>query len=180
MSDANVGSGAVAPEQITRILFEGFAPAAVALFYAIAWAAIAAFAWGCYVQVRKVRRGRPDPEATTHLGRRLLQMASVVLSHRTVARRDAAAGGAHRLIFYGFALLFIGTSIITLQVDVSDALFGWKFWYGDFYLVFSLVLSICAAINWPVVPRPHLGWAAFAFFIAYEIFGHGPLILGLH
>jgi hypothetical protein len=32
MSDANVGSGAVAPEQITRILFEGFAPAAVALF----------------------------------------------------------------------------------------------------------------------------------------------------
>ena len=142
MSDTNVGSGALAPEQITRILFEGFAPAAVALFYAIAWAAIAAFAWGCYVQVRKYRRGQPDPGSAADLGRRLLQMASVVLSHRTVARRDAAAGGAHRLIFYGFALLFIGTSIITLQVDVSDALFGWKFWYGDFYLVFSLVLDV--------------------------------------
>src|SRR5258708_4732503 len=56
--------------------------------------------------------------------------------------KSAGAGGAHRLMFYGFALLFIGTSIITLQVDVSDALFGWKFWYGDFYLVFSLVLDV--------------------------------------
>jgi Fe-S oxidoreductase len=142
MNDANVGSGALAPEQITRVVFEGLAPAAVALFYAIAWAAIAAFAWGCYVQIRKYRRGQPDPAALAGLGRRLLQMAASVLSHRMVARRDRAAGWAHRLIFYGFALLFLGTSIITLQVDVSEPLFGWKFWYGDFYLVFSLVLDV--------------------------------------
>jgi Fe-S oxidoreductase len=142
MSEANLGSGALAPEQITRILFEGFTPAAVTLFYALAWAAIAAFAWGCYVQVRKLRRGQPDPVPLADLGRRLLQMAASVLSHRTVARRDAAAGRAHRLIFYGFALLFVGTSIITLQVDVSQPLLGWRFWYGDFYLVFSLVLDL--------------------------------------
>ena len=142
MNEANVGSGALAPEQITRILFEGFTPAAVTLFYALAWAAIAAFAWGCYVQVRKLRRGQPDPVPLADLGRRLLQMAASVLSHRTVARRDAAAGRAHRLIFYGFALLFVGTSIITLQVDVSEPLLGWRFWYGDFYLVFSLVLDL--------------------------------------
>ena len=142
MNEANVGSGALAPEQITRILFEGFTPAAVTLFYALAWAAIAVFAWGCYVQVRKLRRGQPDPVPLADLGRRLLQMAASVLSHRTVARRDAAAGRAHRLIFYGFALLFVGTSIITLQVDVSEPLLGWRFWYGDFYLVFSLVLDL--------------------------------------
>ncbi len=145
MNEANVGSGALAPEQITRILFEGFTPAAVTLFYALAWAAIAAFAWGCYVQVRKLRRGQPDPVPLADLGRRLLQMAASVLSHRTVARRDAAAGRAHRLIFYGFALLFVGTSIITLQVDVSEPLLGWRFWYGDFYLVFSLVLDLAGA-----------------------------------
>jgi hypothetical protein len=50
---------------------------------------------------------------------------------------------------------------------------------GLVFLVFALVLSICAAINWPIVPRPHLGWAAFAFFIAYELFGHGALIMGV-
>src|ERR1019366_10754914 len=65
-----------------------------------------------------------------------------VLSHRTIARRDAAAGAAHRLIFYGFALLFIGTSTITLQYDILEPLFGIRFWHGKFYLVFSLVLDV--------------------------------------
>jgi Fe-S oxidoreductase len=160
VNEANAASGALAPGEITRILFEGFAPAAVALFYALAWAAIAAFAWGCYVQVRKYRRGQPDPVPAAHLPRRLLQMAASVLSHRTVARRDATAGGAHRLIFYGFALLFLGTSIITLQVDVSDPLLGWKFWYGDFYLVFSLVLDLAgvALIAGLIVMMVRRGW----------------------
>ena len=160
MNEPNVGSAALQPEQVTRILFEGFAPAAVVLFYAIAWAAIAAFAWGCYVQVRKYRRGQPDPEPAAGLGRRLLQMAATVLSHRTVGRRDATAGGAHWLIFYGFALLFLGTSIITLQVDVSDPLLGWKFWYGDFYLVFSLVLDLAgvALIAGLIVMMVRRGW----------------------
>jgi len=160
VNEANPGSATLAPEQITRVLFEGFAPAAVALFYAIAWAAIAAFAWGCYVQVRKYRRGQPDPASLDHLGRRLLRMAATVLSHRTVARRDATAGGAHRLIFYGFALLFLGTSIITLQVDVSEPLLGFKFWYGDFYLVFSLVLDLAgvALIAGLIVMMVRRGW----------------------
>ena len=142
MNDTSLGSGPLPPEQITRILFEGFSPTAVALFYAIAVAAIAAFAWGCFVELRKYRRGQPDPGPGVELGRRLAQMVATVLSHRTVARRDAAAGRAHRLIFYGFVLLFIGTSIITLQVDVLEPLFGYRFWYGDFYLVFSLVLDL--------------------------------------
>jgi len=39
-------------------------------------------------------------------------------------------------------LLFIGTSTITLQYDFLEPLFGIRFWYGDFYLVFSLVLDV--------------------------------------
>jgi len=137
-----VESAAVPPEQITRILFEDFAPAAVTLFYLIGFAAIGAFLWGCWVQVRKYRRGQPAPEAAGDLAGRFLRMAGTVLSHRTVERRDPAAGRAHRLIFYGFALLFIGTSIITLQEDILGALFGVKFWYGGFYLWSSLVLDL--------------------------------------
>ena len=53
----------------------------------------------------------------------------------------AAAGGAHRLIFYGFGLLFLGTATITLQYDILEPLFGIRFWHGDFYLIFSLVLD---------------------------------------
>jgi hypothetical protein len=48
---------------------------------------------------------------------------------------------------------------------------------GLVLLVFAFVLSVCACMNWPVVPRPHLGWAAFACFIAYLLFAHaGPLL----
>jgi Fe-S oxidoreductase len=160
LNDPIAGSVPLPSEQITRVLFEGFAPAVVALFYGIALAAIGAFVWGCHVEVRKYRRGQPDPAPRIDLGRRLLQMAGDVLSHRTVARRDAAAGHAHRLIFYGFVLLFIGTSIITLQEDVTDALFGVKFWYGDFYLGFSLVLDLAgvALIAGLVYMMVRRGW----------------------
>ena len=48
---------------------------------------------------------------------------------------------------------------------------------GLVFLVFAFVLAICAAMGWPTVPRPHLGWAAFAFFIAYLLFGHGQMLV---
>ena len=73
-------------------------------------------------------------------------MVGTVLSHRTVARRDPKAGGAHRLIFYGFVLLFIGTATITLDYDILGPLFGVHFWHGEFYLWFSLVLDVAGVL----------------------------------
>jgi len=35
-----------------------------------------------------------------------------------IRRRDRPAGEAHRLIFYGFVLLFLGTATITLDYDI--------------------------------------------------------------
>ncbi len=44
-------------------------------------------------------------------------------------------------------------------------------------LVFSFVLACLAAAGWPPVARPHLGWAAFACFVAAELFGRaGPML----
>jgi len=128
-------------DAVTRILFEAFSAAEVRLFYLLGYAAIAVFGYGVYVQIRKYRRGaalKLDGSFQARLG----DMIGKVLSHRTIARRDPAAGAAHRLIFYGFALLFIGTSTITLQYDILEPLFGIRFWHGKFYLVFSLVLDV--------------------------------------
>jgi Fe-S oxidoreductase/nitrate reductase gamma subunit len=128
-------------DAVTRVLFESFSAAEVQLFYALGFAAIAVFAYGVHIQIRKYRRGA----ALTldgGLWTRLRDMAGTVASHRTLDRRDPAAGGAHRLIFYGFALLFLGTSTITLQYDVLEPWFGIRFWQGDFYLGFSLVLDL--------------------------------------
>jgi Fe-S oxidoreductase len=129
-------------EQVTRILFEGFAPSAIVLFYIAGFAAIAAFCHGCWVQLRKYRRGRPDDASLAQLGQRFKAMAAAVLSHRTIERRDRGAGRAHRLIFFGFVLLFIATATVTLEYDVTARVLGWRFWYGDFYLWFSLVVDL--------------------------------------
>jgi Fe-S oxidoreductase/nitrate reductase gamma subunit len=126
---------------VTRVLFEGFAPGAVLLFYVLGFSAIAIFSYGCYVQIRKYRRGAAAT-LDGNLWARCGAMLASVLSHRTVARRDRPAGAAHRLIFFGFVLLFIGTATITLDYDIVAPLFGVHFWNGSFYLWFSLVLDV--------------------------------------
>jgi Fe-S oxidoreductase len=144
-------------DSITRVLFEDFRPSAVRLFYVIGFVAIAVFCYGVYVQVRKYRRGvATDAPAGGSLANRsvaggslltrLGEMVGTVLSHSTVARRDPKAGAAHRLIFYGFVLLFIGTATITLDYDILGPLFGVHFWHGEFYLWFSLVLDIAGVL----------------------------------
>jgi Fe-S oxidoreductase len=146
-------------DAVTRILFESFSAAEVRLFYAFGYAAIAVFAYGVYVQIRKYRRGAPlklDGSVWERLG----DMAAAVLSHRTLDRRDPAAGGAHRLIFYGFVLLFLGTSTITLEYDILEPLFGIRFWHGEFYLIFSLVLDVAgvALIGGLIYMMVRRGW----------------------
>jgi Fe-S oxidoreductase len=128
-------------DAVTRILFEAFSAAEVRLFYVVGYAAIAVFLYGAYVQIRKYRRGAAL-KLEGGLWTRLGAMISSVLKGRTVDRRDPAAGGAHRLIFYGFMLLFAGTATITLEYDILEPLFGIRFWHGEFYLLFSLVLDV--------------------------------------
>ncbi|MDR2874777.1 MAG: 4Fe-4S dicluster domain-containing protein [Methylobacillus sp.] len=126
--------------QITRVLFENFQPKAIYLFYAFGYAAIAVFAWGAYTQIRKYRRGQPDP-SWGNLAARFVDMVKIMLTHRTLKRRDTAAGKAHALIFFSFLTLLVGTATITLEYDILKPLTGWQFWYGKFYLLFSLVLD---------------------------------------
>lgn len=129
------------PTEITRVLFEGFQPQTIHIFYAIGYAAIATFIYGVYTQIRKYRRGKPDV-SWGEFYQRFVEMVKTMATHRTLVRRDKSAGRAHGLIFFAFVLLFIGTSVITLEYDILQPLFGVKFWYGNFYLLFSLVLDL--------------------------------------
>jgi Fe-S oxidoreductase len=129
------------PKEITRVLFENFQPQAIHLFYAVGYLAIAIFIYGVYVQIRKYRRGKSDG-SWNELFHRFVDMVKTMATHRTLVRRDKNAGRAHGLIFLGFVLLFVGTSTITLEYDILEPMFGVKFWYGSFYLLFSLVLDL--------------------------------------
>ncbi|MFA9461222.1 heterodisulfide reductase-related iron-sulfur binding cluster [Thiohalorhabdus methylotrophus] len=127
-------------EAITRILFRDFAPWQTITFYIVAIAAIAVFFFGCFLLIRKYRRGAPLE--ATGVGARLWAMVKDVATHRPVKRRAEKTGRSHASIFYGFLLLFIGTSTITLNYDITRPLFGINFWQGDFYLWFSLVMDV--------------------------------------
>ncbi|MBM3484727.1 MAG: 4Fe-4S dicluster domain-containing protein, partial [Alphaproteobacteria bacterium] len=125
----------------TRELFWGIGPLGYAVFYGVAWAAIACFLIGLARHVLKYARGRKSP-VPLNLWAGLRRMVVDVLSHRTVRRRDRAAGRGHMPVFYGFLLLFIATSIITLDYDIVEPLTGTSFWRGSFYLIFSLVADL--------------------------------------
>lgn len=136
----------IEPTEVTRILFQAFPLWMLVLFYIYAIAAMASFAFGVYVQVRKYRSGRPGASVSwREIRARVVDTVKVIASHRALRRRDARTGRLHAFIFYGFTLLFIGTATITLQVDILDPLFGITFWYGHFYLIFKLVLNFAGA-----------------------------------
>src|SRR5437762_12124217 len=109
------------PTAVTRVLFEDFAPAAIAAFYVVAFAAVTVFCFGVYVEVRKYRRGSAA-DVDGRLLARFQAMIGTVLSHRTVAHRDRAAGAAHRLIFYE-----IGRASCRERVSISVYCVGLKY-----------------------------------------------------
>ena len=125
----------------TRELFWSLNPSLVALFYAAGLIAMAVFVWGCWRHFAKYRRGRTLAEAPD-LVAGVRRMLTDLLSHRTLVRRDRYAGFAHAGIFFGFVIAALGTATITLEYDILKPLLGVRFWHGDFYLLFSLILDL--------------------------------------
>ena len=125
---------------VTRELFQDFSAVGIVLFYILGFIALGIFAWGCYLQIRKYRQGVADG-SWADLLRRFRDLCLTMLTHRTLRRRDAAAGRAHAAIFFGFVLLFIGTSLIFIDYDILGPL-GLSFWHGEFYLLFQLTLDL--------------------------------------
>ena len=128
----------------TRELFWGIDRLGYDVFYGVAWAAIACFLVGIALHVLKYTRGRRST-VPLKLWAGLWRMVVDVFSHRTVRRRERSAGWGHMPVFYGFLLLFIATSIITVDYDIVEPLTGHSFWRGWFYLIFSLIADIAGA-----------------------------------
>ena len=125
----------------TRETFAGLSDWQVALWYGMIVLSTAIFAAGVLLLVLKYRRGRDGFRFDRPL-HRLGRAAWIVLTHAWIRRRDGIAGAAHLAVFYGFVVLFIGTSILAFQDDVAKPLLGWTFWEGPFYLGYSLFLDV--------------------------------------
>ncbi len=125
----------------TRELFWSFGTLEIAIFYAISVAAVVVFLLGFWRHIDKYRKANRQAGSWT-IRASLARLVTDLFTHRTVVRRDRQAGIAHMAIFFGFVIAFIGTSIITLDHDIFKPLFGFSFWKGKFYLIFSLVVDL--------------------------------------
>ncbi|MCI0443739.1 4Fe-4S dicluster domain-containing protein [bacterium] len=124
----------------TREIFRNFSPLMQLIFYLVSFISMGVFFYGFYRRIQKYRRGRPAGRFN-RFGQRFLKAARIMAQNSTIWKRDAYAGFAHTLIFWGFVVLFIGTVIVFIDHDILRFL-GLHLLQGPFYLGFSLVLDI--------------------------------------
>ncbi|HET6506988.1 MAG TPA: (Fe-S)-binding protein [Baekduia sp.] len=147
MSGAVLASAEVSRRLIedgdTRQTFWHFPGWLEAFWYVLAVASVVVFLYGIAKPLAKYlsgHRGGWTPRA--ELPGRFRAALRLVASQATVRRRDRYAGVAHAAMFYGFVTLFVGTVVLAINTDVTERLFGWRFFTGDFYKIYSVVLDV--------------------------------------
>lgn len=125
-----------------RDVFRNLSGPAVALFYLLAAATIAVFAYGLWRRIQKYRRGRPA-NRLAEIWPRLRRGVFLIASQSTLRQRHPGVGLAHAGIFWGFGALFIGTVIVMIDYDMVRLVNpAWRFWRGTFYLWYSVTLDL--------------------------------------
>jgi Fe-S oxidoreductase len=130
------------PEGVTRPTFWRIGPDAQAVFYVLAAVAILVFGYGVYRRVARYRRGAEDP--VPRFDRplaRLWRALRVTFGNRPILDGDRYAGVMHTFLVWGFVTLFVGTTILAIDIEIARLLFDFSFFVGDFYLVYSAVLD---------------------------------------
>jgi Fe-S oxidoreductase/nitrate reductase gamma subunit len=132
--------------EFTREIYWNVGHGALTLvpMYLLALAAVAVMV-RAFLQRRVVyRQGRPLYRLD-RLGERITDLLAGVLLQKKVLRVPWP-GLFHALFFWGFLLLVIGTTLVFIQADFTDPLFGLVFLKGSFYAWFSLILDLAGLI----------------------------------
>lgn len=112
--------------------------------YLLAFAAIGVLAYGFWQRIKVYRQGQAL-DRTDQAGARAWHALKIALLQTDVSR-VRFPGLFHGLFFYGFFLLVIGTTLIFIQADFTDLLFGYIFLKGNFYKLFSITLDIAGLL----------------------------------
>ncbi|RRJ30358.1 heterodisulfide reductase-related iron-sulfur binding cluster [Halocatena pleomorpha] len=131
----------------TRETFWLIGPIGEAVFYYLAVVTLLVFGALAYRRFARYAQGSEDSFARLdELGTRVVRAAKIVGSNEQQFNRDFVGGLMHAFIFWGFLTLFIGTTILAIDMDIYQkvtAAFGTKqsFFEGAFYLSYSLVMD---------------------------------------
>lgn len=111
--------------------------------YVLTALSLAIFAYGFYEMVKVWRLGKPWKPGDWRRG--LSRLVVGVATHRKFMQ-DKRPGTMHAWIFYAFVALFIGTTIVAIDYDIFEHLFGSKLLFGNQYLAFEAVLDLFGVV----------------------------------
>ena len=143
MPPADLQNGAFDPHRLTREIFGNIPGSSKWLFYFIAAISVASLAWAIGRRIQSWRSGRSSPLPS--VGTMLHRVYFVILGQRRFVTRPTTSI-AHRLVFYGFSVLFLGTCLVAVEHvtasllgrDHSSPVFHWGYYYGLFEVVLEL------------------------------------------
>lgn len=186
--------------QPTRETFGNIPPSSQLLFYCLTVVTMVVFAYGIWRRFRLWRQGAPVGirqliagnlrQIWTKLGPGVGRLISEGLGQKRVRGRGLASW-AHGLLFAGFMILFLGTTLLEidhLASGISEAL---HFHKGHYYVIYEFTLDVfgllflagCLLFLWRRTRRPAsvghkpTDWFVLGFFIAIGITGY--LVEGL-
>ena len=184
------------PAQITRETFGNIPPESVIAFYVMAVASLLVFCWGVWRRWKLWRQGKPVAIGKILLGNyqrlkpRLGRLLKEGLGQKRVRGRGLASW-AHIMMFAGFMMLFLGTTL--LEIDHLGAKLSEKFHFhhGWYYVVYEGALDLFGLLfilgiglfAWRRMHRPtsvgHRAsdWMALGLFLGIGVTGY--LVEGL-
>lgn len=125
--------------------------------YVLTALSLAIFLYGFYEMVKVWRLGRPWKPGDWRRG--LSRLVIGVATHRKFMQ-DKRPGTMHAWIFYGFVFLFIGTTIVAIDYDIFEHLFGSKLLFGNQYLAFEAILDVAGVLL--IVGTAYALWRRYA------------------
>jgi Fe-S oxidoreductase/nitrate reductase gamma subunit len=132
-----------APTELTREIFWNIPAGSKVVFYILAAASVGVFGWGLYRRVRLWRLGRPTEHKTNTADALKYLIQNVLLQRRVLGRGLASL--AHVLLFSGFAILFLGTILISIEHWLASLLGRAPndpvFHKGVYYAIYEMVLD---------------------------------------
>jgi len=130
--------------ELTREIYWNVGHGVLLPMYLLAFAAFGVIGWGFWQRIKVYRQGHTLDRRDDLAGRVAAALRQVVTQNQVM--RLAGAGSAHGLFIFAFILLTIGTTLVFIQADLLEPLFGVRFLSGNFYLLFSLVLDLAGLV----------------------------------
>jgi Fe-S oxidoreductase len=131
----------------TRQVFAGFPVWLHVFWLVLAAASVVVFTYGVSRPLLRYRKAPRTGLPSWHqVPAMFLSGLTLLLEHRTIARRARAAGIAHACVFYGWLALFAATVVLGVDTDFMQPLFGIDYFKGGFYEWYSLIVDIMATL----------------------------------